>query len=91
MKSRHGHLKKGYLNIWTPYAEQYQHESKTRETEDSPEKQKRFKREIDYFKHKWSREPEEDDPYYSPNLTLKAENFRDNPNPVDISARIKRI
>ncbi len=68
-------LQKGYLNIWTPYAELYHHESKTRGFEDTDEKKERFKREIIFFKRKWAKFLSQGDPYYSPNLTLDHENF----------------
>ena len=48
-------LKKGYLNIWTPYAELYHHESKTSGYEDTSEKFKRFEKETMYFKQKWDK------------------------------------
>jgi GT2 family glycosyltransferase len=64
----------GYRNVWTPYAELFHHESKSRGIEDTPEKQARFKSEIDYMKARWGSRLLED-PHYSPNLTLDAENF----------------
>jgi GT2 family glycosyltransferase len=42
---------KGYRNLWTPYAELYHYESANRGYEDTPEKKRRFKREIDYMLH----------------------------------------
>ncbi|AWB09765.1 Glycosyltransferase, GT2 family [Thermodesulfobium acidiphilum] len=66
---------KGYLVVWTPYAELYHHESKTRGFEDTPEKQERFKKEIELFKKKWGYILENCDPYYNPNLTLEREDF----------------
>jgi GT2 family glycosyltransferase len=68
-------LSKDYLIVWTPYAELYHHESKTRGYEDNEIKQKRFKGEIERFKHKWSTELARGDEYYNPNLTLSAEDF----------------
>lgn len=65
----------GYLIVWTPYAEAYHYESISRGTEDTPEKQARFKRETDAFMTKWKKELEMGDPYYNPNLTLKREDF----------------
>jgi GT2 family glycosyltransferase len=64
----------GYRNVWTPYAELIHHESKSRGAEDTPQKQARFKLEIDYMKARWGSRLLED-PYYSPNLTLDTENF----------------
>ncbi len=66
---------KGYLVIWTPYAELYHYESKTRGHEDTPEKQERFRREIEYFRSKWKHVLKKGDPYYNPNLTLDREDF----------------
>ena len=67
--------KAGYLIVWTPYAELYHYESKSRGLEDNPEKQKRFKGEIDRFMGKWGQELADGDPYYNPNLTLVTEDF----------------
>lgn len=64
----------GYRNIWTPFAEMYHHESASRGQEDNPEKVKRFNLEIDFMLQRWG-DVLEQDPYYSPNLTLKHENF----------------
>ena len=66
---------KGYFIIWTPYAELYHYESKTRGFEDNVEKQKRFKEEIDLCLEIWSNFLEKGDPYYNPNLTLEKEDF----------------
>ncbi len=67
--------KAGYLIVFTPYAEFYHYESKSRGPEDSPEKIIRFNREINRFKDRWSKELEAGDPYYNPNLTLDREDF----------------
>lgn len=66
---------RGELVLWTPFAELFHYESKTRGYEDTFEKQQRFLKEIDYFKKKWSDTLNDGDPYYSPNLTLAAEDF----------------
>lgn len=66
---------KGYLIVWTPYAELYHYESKTRGYEDTPEKQQRFKTEIDRFRQKWGDRLDRGDPYYNTNLTLQKEDF----------------
>lgn len=65
----------GYLIVWTPYAEAYHYESKSRGYEDTPEKQKRFKGEIDNFIRKWKPFLDNGDPYYNVNLTLEREDF----------------
>ncbi len=66
---------KNYLIVYTPYAELYHHESLSRGYEDTPEKKKRFKREVDYINMKWGKTIEKGDPYYNPNLTLEGEAF----------------
>lgn len=65
----------GYLIVWTPYAELYHYESKSRGFEDTPEKQQRFMGEVQRFKERWKKELESGDPYYNPNLTLDREDF----------------
>jgi hypothetical protein len=82
-------LQKGYLNVWTPYAELYHHESKTRGREDTPEKVTRFRKEIEHFKQKWPDVLQKGDSYYNPNLTLLAENFSVTKNRVNTSAGLK--
>lgn len=67
--------KEGYLIVFTPFAELYHYESKSRGYEDSPEKVERFNGEIQKFYSKWDPVLEEGDPYYNPNLTLKTEDF----------------
>lgn len=67
--------KAGYLIVFTPYAELYHYESKSRGSEDTPQKIKRFNSEIDRFKARWGKELESGDPYYNPNLTLTFEDF----------------
>ena len=64
----------GYRNLWTPYAELYHHESVSRGHEDTPEKQARFRKEIEFMQGKWG-EQLSCDPCYSPNLTLMHEDF----------------
>lgn len=62
---------KGYLVVFTPYAELYHYESKSRGLEDTPEKQMRFAGEIKKFQEKWEAELKKGDPYYNPNLSLQ--------------------
>ncbi len=66
---------KGYLIVWTPYAELYHYESKTRGYEDTPEKQQRFETEIDLFRKKWGDRLDKGDPYYNANFSLKKGDF----------------
>lgn len=67
--------KAGYLIVWTPYAELYHYESKSRGYEDTLEKKKRFEGEVRRFQERWRKELEAGDPYYNPNLTLDREDF----------------
>lgn len=67
--------KAGYLIVWTPYAELYHYESKSRGAEDTPEKRKRFEGEVRRFQERWKKELAAGDPYYNPNLTLDREDF----------------
>lgn len=67
--------KAGYLIVWTPYAELYHYESKSRGLEDTPEKKKRFEGEVMRFQERWKDELAAGDPYYNPNLSLEREDF----------------
>ncbi len=60
----------GYLNCWTPFAELYHYESKSRGSDTEGEKQIRFMGEIKRFRDRWEKELEAGDPYYNKNLTL---------------------
>lgn len=64
----------GYRNLWTPYAELYHHESISRGAEDSPEKIKRFNKEINFMKMKWQTNLICDQ-FYNRNLTKAREDF----------------
>jgi len=66
--------KLGYRNLWTPYAELYHHESKSRGAEDTPQKVARFNQEVIYMKETWQ-DSLLNDQYYNENLTLKHEDF----------------
>ena len=62
---------KGYLIVFTPYAELYHYESKTRGLEDTEEKKARFNDECNRFRKKWKMLLAAGDPYYNPNFSLK--------------------
>lgn len=64
----------GYLNVWTPFAELYHHESKTRGLDNEPEKRARFHKEVAYMKRKW-KSLIGNDPYYNPNLCIYNDDF----------------
>jgi GT2 family glycosyltransferase len=65
---------RGYRNIYLPHVVLYHHESKSRGFEDTPEKQARFGKEIDYMRRKWKNVIAHD-PCYSPNLTRDREDY----------------
>ena len=67
--------KAGYLIVWTPFAELYHYESKSRGMDDSPEKRKRFVGEVTRFQTRWAKELADGDPYYNPNFSLDKEDF----------------
>ncbi len=60
----------GFRIVWTPDAELYHLESKTRGDEDTEAKQARFRREIALFQNKWGHLLDQGDPYYSPHFRL---------------------
>lgn len=64
----------GYRNLWTPYAELYHHESKSRGSDDNPEKLARFTQERLFMTNRWGTLLQAD-PFYNPNLTLAHENY----------------
>ncbi len=65
----------GYLIVWTPYAELYHYECKTRGTLDSREKVESFRKEQELFHIQWVDILSKGDPYLSSHLTLKEEDF----------------
>jgi GT2 family glycosyltransferase len=65
---------RGYRNLWTPHAVLYHHESASRGSEDTPEKQARFNAEIDFMQSRWG-DLLLRDPSYNPNLSLGAGQF----------------
>lgn len=65
----------GYLVVYDPFAELYHYESKSRGTEDTPEKVQRFNNEILTFKKRWPDILENGDIYYNPNLTYSGKAF----------------
>ena len=61
---------KGFLIVYTPYAELYHHESLSRGSDVALDKIERFKREIKYMETHW-RNVIKADPYYNINLSLE--------------------
>lgn len=60
-----------YLIVFDPFVELYHYESKSRGTENTIEKMKRFENEIEYMEKKWKDILENGDPYYNPNFSLE--------------------
>ena len=69
---------KGYLVVYTPYAQLYHYESKSRGLDTKGDAKYRFDAEKKLMKERYGVRLLQD-PYYSPNLTLDAENFAENP------------
>ena len=67
--------KAGWLIVWTPYAELYHLESRSRGQDDTPEKQALFNREVQQFQTRWAKELETGDPYFNPNFSLLRPDF----------------
>jgi len=64
----------GWRVVWTPYAELYHYESKTRGAEDVGERKGRMARESAYMRRRW-RHIIKNDPYYNPNLSYERPDF----------------
>lgn len=67
--------KEGYLIAWTPWAELYHFESKSRGLDSAPEKRERFLGEVERFQKRWEKELKDGDPYLNPNFDLSKEDF----------------
>ena len=65
----------GYTNIFTPFAQLYHYESKSRGLDESPEKRKRFVSEVERFQKRWKAQLEAGDPCMNPNFDLMKEDF----------------
>ncbi len=66
---------KGYLNVFTPFAELYHFESLSRGLDDQGEKAQRYERESQQFREKWKDVLAAGDPYYNPNFSLDRSDF----------------
>ncbi|MEQ9210905.1 MAG: glycosyltransferase family 2 protein, partial [Pseudomonadales bacterium] len=64
----------GYHNIWTPQAELIHYESISRGHDDTPEKKRRYQKEVKYMKKRW-KEQLDMDPFYHPALSHNKEDF----------------
>lgn len=68
-------LDAGYKNVFTPFAELYHYESKSRGYEDTPEKLARFEKEKELLLKRHGERIEKGDPYYNPSLNLSREDY----------------
>ena len=66
---------KGYLNVFTPFAECFHYESISRGLDDQGEKAERYNRESEQFRAKWKDVLEAGDPYYNKNFSLDRSDF----------------
>ncbi len=67
--------KKNLLNVFTPFAELYHHESISRGLDNEGEKAERYNQESAKFREKWKVELEKGDPYYNENFSLDRSDF----------------
>ena len=65
----------GYLNVFTPFAELYHFESKSRGLDEAPEKAERYQKECDAFRARYKALIEKGDPYFNPNFSLDSSSF----------------
>ncbi|MGI5959258.1 MAG: glycosyltransferase family 2 protein [Massiliimalia sp.] len=73
--------KAGYLIVFTPYAELYHYESKSRGDDMSPEHYQRFASEVKLFQERWKDILKNGDPYLNPNFDYSREDFNIQPKP----------
>ena len=66
---------KGYLNVFTPFAECFHYESISRGLDDQGEKAERYNRESAQFRAKWKEVLDAGDPYYNKNFSLDRSDF----------------
>lgn len=84
LKLRH----RGLLNVFTPFAELFHYESRSRGTDvtDAAEAKntERYNKECELFKSIWKEDLEKGDPYFNPNFSLDYSNFvlRGEPKPM---------
>jgi glycosyltransferase involved in cell wall biosynthesis/2-polyprenyl-3-methyl-5-hydroxy-6-metoxy-1,4-benzoquinol methylase len=65
----------GWDIVWTPYAELFHHESTSRGVDNEGPQAEAFDRAVAVMETKWGIEGLRNDPHYSPNLSLDAEDF----------------
>lgn len=66
---------KGYLNIWTPFAELFHYESISRGSDMKGASAERYNEESARFREKWAIQLASGDPYYNPNFSLDRSDY----------------
>lgn len=66
---------KGYLNVFTPFAELTHFESASRGEDLTGENAQRYEKECALFKERWEKVLAAGDPYYNPNFSLDRSDF----------------
>ncbi|MCR5595848.1 MAG: glycosyltransferase family 2 protein [Lachnospiraceae bacterium] len=66
---------KGYLNVFTPFAELYHYESASRGSDMQGASAERYNEECARFKERWAKELAAGDPYYNPNFSLDRSDY----------------
>ncbi|MCR5675577.1 MAG: glycosyltransferase [Lachnospiraceae bacterium] len=66
---------KGYLNVFTPFAELTHFESASRGGDLEGANAARYEKECERFRDRWNKELEAGDPYYNPNFSLDRSDF----------------
>ena len=66
---------KNYLNVFTPFAELYHFESRSRGPDDEGANASRYDEEAERFREKWADVLEAGDPYYNPNFSLDRSDY----------------
>ena len=66
---------KGYLNVFTPFAELFHFESLSRGLDLEGENARRYEAESEHFRTKWKEVLDKGDPYYNPNFSLDRSDF----------------
>ena len=65
----------GYLIVWTPFAELYHNESKSRGFNRTREQLETYAKEVKMLRERWRDFLEKGDPYYNPNFTLERPDY----------------
>ncbi len=68
-------FERGYRIVYNPYVELWHYESKSRGYEFSKEHEERFNKEVEFFKNKWKKYLDKNDPYYNYNLSIDSCNY----------------